>query len=109
MTDALAFVLRGAGGWRFFDGPGPQQKTAERLLEEAFERLAREYMHQLRYFKLQIESEHIPWTELANRLEDREDLTADELAQLLIAFSDDVDPGELQGQIRSQIINDDGK
>lgn len=106
IRDGLAFLLEASGGSRLLDQHRPEETTAERLLYEAFERIAWKYQFNLRDISLEVEAERIPMADLIDRLESNEELSNEELAQLLIGSDDEIDTGPLQEVVREQLITD---
>lgn len=96
-------MIEGAGGASLLDEHVPPETTAERLLEEAFGQIAWRYQYNLNGIQLDVDAEMIPGDELLQRIEADEELTAEELAQLLLAKGDDVDTATLQEQIRAEL------
>lgn len=105
VRDTLASMLLIVGGRSLFEGVGPANPTAERVLYDAFERLAWLYMYDLERFDLTIEAERIHWRELREKLEEGEELSVDELSKLLIAAQDEVDTEALQNTVRDQLAD----
>lgn len=103
VRDTLASMLLIVGGRSLFEGVGPVNPTAERLLHDAFERLAWLYMYDLERFDFTIEAEQIHWRDLKEKLESGDELSVDELSKLLIAKQDEVDTGALQDEVRNQL------
>lgn len=103
IRDTLAFMIEGAGGASLLDEHVPPETTAERLLEEAFGQIAWRYQYNLNGIQLDVDAEKIPGDELLQRIEADEELTAEELAQLLLAKGDDVNTATLQEQIRAEL------
>lgn len=103
IRDTLAFLIEGAGGASLLDEHVPPETTAERLLEEAFGQIAWRYQYNLNGIQLDVDAEKIPGDELLQRIEADEELTAEELAQLLLAKGDDVNTATLQEQIRAEL------
>lgn len=103
IRDTLAFSLEGSGGSSLLDEHRPPDTTAERLLYDAFEQLAWKYRHNLTDVRLEVESQRIPLEELLESLEAGEDLSNQQLAQLLIADPADLDERALQKVLREQL------
>lgn len=107
VRDTLASMILVSGGRGLIEGSAPVDPTSERLLRDAFERVAWRYMLDMERFELIIEAERIRWRQLLERLEDGEELSIDELSQLLIATRNDLDTGALQRELREQLTGDE--
>lgn len=107
VRDTLASMILVSGGRHLIRNPSTPNSTAERMLRDAFERVAWTRWYDLAHFEVSIVAERIQGRDLVRRLAEGDELSIDELSKLLIATRDDVDREALQAELRKQLATDE--
>lgn len=103
IRDTLASMVLVSGGRHLVMNPDAHDPTAERILRDAFERVAWTRLYDLTHFEVSLVTEAIRGRDLTRRLEEGDELSIDELSKLLIATRDNVDREALQAELREQL------